>query len=96
MGLKYAILGDIHANWEALSAVLADAKAQGVTNYACVGDVVGYWTRLLQIGRTSITVNIRAETEREGESILLAEAEATYVAVEGEEEPRRPVPIRGE
>ena len=42
MGLKYAILGDIHANWEALSAVLADAKTQGVTNYACVGDIVGY------------------------------------------------------
>ncbi len=60
-----------------------------------VGDVVSYWTRLLQVGRTSITVNIRAETEREGDSILLAEAEATYVAVEGEEEPRRPVPIRG-
>ena len=42
MGLKYAILGDIHANWDALTAVLADAKTQGVTNYACVGDIVGY------------------------------------------------------
>ena len=42
MGLKYAILGDIHANWEALSAVLADAQTQGVTNYCCVGDIVGY------------------------------------------------------
>lgn len=42
MGLKYAILGDIHANWEALSAVLADAETQGVSNYCCVGDIVGY------------------------------------------------------
>lgn len=40
--MKYALLGDIHANLEALTAVLADAKEQGVTNYACVGDVVGY------------------------------------------------------
>lgn len=40
--MKYAILGDIHANLEALTAVLADAKEQGVTHYACVGDVVGY------------------------------------------------------
>lgn len=40
--MKYAILGDIHANLEALTAVLADAHDQGVTNYACVGDVVGY------------------------------------------------------
>jgi len=42
MGTKYAVLGDIHANWEALSAVLADAESQGVTNYCCVGDIVGY------------------------------------------------------
>jgi len=42
MALKYAILGDIHANWEALSAVLADAESQGVTRFSCVGDIVGY------------------------------------------------------
>ena len=40
--IKYAILGDVHSNLEALQAVLADAKEQGTTNYACVGDVVGY------------------------------------------------------
>lgn len=39
---KYAILGDIHANGVALDAVLADCREQGVTNYACVGDLVGY------------------------------------------------------
>lgn len=40
--MKYAILGDIHSNWEALQAVMADAEKQGVTKYACVGDIVGY------------------------------------------------------
>lgn len=40
--MKYALLGDIHANLEALQAVLADAREQGVTHYACTGDVVGY------------------------------------------------------
>lgn len=40
--MKYAILGDIHANLEALKAVLKDAEEQGVTHYACTGDVVGY------------------------------------------------------
>jgi len=40
--MKYAILGDIHANLEALEAVLADAEKEKVTHYACVGDVVGY------------------------------------------------------
>lgn len=42
MGKVYAILGDIHANIDALEAVLADAQAQGVTDYVSVGDVVGY------------------------------------------------------
>lgn len=40
--MKFAILGDIHSNLEALTAVLADAKTQGVTHYLCVGDIVGY------------------------------------------------------
>jgi predicted phosphodiesterase len=40
--MKYAILGDIHANLEALETVLADAEKEKVTHYACVGDVVGY------------------------------------------------------
>ena len=42
MNRRYAILGDIHANHEALLAVINDARAQSVTDFACVGDVVGY------------------------------------------------------
>ena len=41
-GKRYAILGDIHGNLEALTAVLEDAHAQGATDFACVGDLVGY------------------------------------------------------
>lgn len=40
--MKYAILGDIHANLEALETVLADAAEQGCTDYLSIGDVVGY------------------------------------------------------
>jgi predicted phosphodiesterase len=40
--MKFAILGDIHANLEALDAVLEDASTQGVTHHVCIGDVVGY------------------------------------------------------
>jgi predicted phosphodiesterase len=40
--VKYAVMGDVHGNWEALSAVLEDAHNQGVTNFTCVGDMVGY------------------------------------------------------
>jgi predicted phosphodiesterase len=40
--MRFAILSDIHSNLEALEAVLADAKAQGCTDFVCLGDVVGY------------------------------------------------------
>jgi len=40
--MKFAIIADIHGNLEALEAVLEDARKQGVTHYACLGDVVGY------------------------------------------------------
>jgi predicted phosphodiesterase len=40
--MKYAMLGDIHANLEALQAVVADARRREVTHFACLGDIVGY------------------------------------------------------
>lgn len=62
--MKYAILGDIHANLEALSAVLEDAEKQGATHYACTGDIVGYnanprecLQRLRRLGCTAVQGN---------------------------------------
>ena len=40
--MRFAIFGDIHANLEALEAVLADAKEHGCTHHVCLGDIVGY------------------------------------------------------
>lgn len=37
-----AIISDIHSNLEALQAVLADIKSQGIEEIYCLGDVVGY------------------------------------------------------
>ena len=54
--MKYAVLGDIHANLEALMAVLSDARDQGCAYYACVGDLVGYNANpreCLEISRSS-------------------------------------------
>ena len=42
MDKLFAILGDIHANIDALNVVLDDCRAQGVTDFLCTGDVVGY------------------------------------------------------
>jgi len=39
---RIALFADIHANLEALEAVLADAAKQGCTDHICLGDVVGY------------------------------------------------------
>jgi len=60
-----------------------------------VGDVVSFYTRVVRMGRTSITVHVTVETDRENEVVKLTEAEVTYVAVSLEED-RRPVPIRGQ
>jgi predicted phosphodiesterase len=40
--MRFAIFSDIHANLEALEAVLADAQARKCTRFVCLGDVVGY------------------------------------------------------
>lgn len=40
--MKFALFADIHANYHALQAVLADAQEQGCANFVCLGDIVGY------------------------------------------------------
>jgi diadenosine tetraphosphatase ApaH/serine/threonine PP2A family protein phosphatase len=40
--LKRAIISDIHGNLEALQAVLADTREQGVEEIFCLGDIIGY------------------------------------------------------
>ena len=40
--MKFALFADIHANYHALQAVLADAQEQGCGNFVCLGDIVGY------------------------------------------------------
>ncbi len=37
-----AIISDIHANLEALEAVLADIRQQNITEIYCLGDIIGY------------------------------------------------------
>jgi predicted phosphodiesterase len=40
--MKYGILSDVHGNLEALETALAYLKAEMVTEYLCLGDIVGY------------------------------------------------------
>jgi acyl-CoA thioesterase YciA len=59
-----------------------------------VGDLVSFYTELVRIGCTSITVKVIVEADRishPSQRVLVTEAEVVYVAVD---ENRRPVPIR--
>src|ERR1700747_2149214 len=40
--MRFAILSDIHANLEALEAVLEDARERRCSRFLCLGDLVGY------------------------------------------------------
>lgn len=43
--MRYAIISDLHANWQAWSSVSADIRANRVDSVVCLGDVVGYGPR---------------------------------------------------
>lgn len=42
--MLYAIISDIHANLEALQAVLEDIRGQSIAKVICLGDIVGYYS----------------------------------------------------
>ncbi|MDI1315142.1 metallophosphoesterase family protein [Prosthecobacter sp.] len=42
MNNNLAIISDIHGNLQALEAVVADIRSQGISDCICLGDIVGY------------------------------------------------------
>lgn len=59
-----------------------------------VGDLVSYYTELVKIGNTSITVCVTVEARRAvapHETVRVTQAEVVYVAID---EAGRPVPVR--
>ena len=60
-----------------------------------VGDTVSFWTRILRTGRTSITIHVEVEADRDGKSVALTEADVTYVTVNSTGGDRHTVPLRG-
>jgi len=57
-----------------------------------VGDLVSFYTRLVKIGTTSITISVEVFAQREGarEGVKVTAAEVTFVNLD---ENRRPIPI---
>jgi acyl-CoA thioesterase YciA len=58
-----------------------------------VGDVVRFLTRLVRMGRTSITMEIRVEAERADQVLHVTEAEVVYVAIDPSRPERKAVPL---
>jgi acyl-CoA thioesterase YciA len=61
-----------------------------------VGDILSFYSKLVRIGRTSITVKVEVYAERfqaQGRFVKVTEASLTYVAIDDEGKPRE-VPRR--
>lgn len=58
-----------------------------------VGDVVRFLTRLVRMGRTSITMHVSVEAERGQEVLQVTEAEVVYVGIDPKTPERKPVPL---
>ena len=99
--------GDIFGGWlmsqvDIAGSIVARRRAQGriVTvavdsfqfrNPVFVGDVISCYAKITRIGKTSLTVNVKAFAERQGKSHhthLVTEADLTYVAVDEQRKPR--------
>jgi acyl-CoA thioesterase YciA len=61
-----------------------------------VGDVVRFLTRLVRIGRTSITMQVSVVVERGDQTFQVTEAEVVYVGIDPTCAERRPVPLLGD
>jgi len=100
--------GDIFGGWlmsqvDIAGSIIARRRAQGriVTvavdafqfkNPVFVGDLVSCYAVITRVGKTSITVHVRAFAERHGKSqecIQVTEADLTYVAVDEQGRPRK-------
>ena len=102
--------GDIFGGWlmsqvDIAGSIVARRRAQGriVTvavdsfqfrNPVFVGDVISCYASITRIGKTSLTINVKAFAERQGKSHnnhLVTEADLTYVAMDDQRRPR-PLP----
>jgi len=83
------------AGWPHQTLVSVAMKSVEFHRPVFVGDTVSFWTRLVHVGRSSITMHVDVEADRYGEITHLTEAEVTYVAVDLSDGQRRTVPIRG-
>jgi acyl-CoA thioesterase YciA len=61
-----------------------------------VGDVVRFLTKLVRIGRTSITMQVNVEVDRGEQVLQVTEAEVVYVGIDGTYANQKPAPLLAE
>lgn len=64
--MRYLVVSDLHSNFEALGAVLADARGQ-YDRIVCCGDLVGYGpdpNRVVDWARANVATSIRGNHDR--------------------------------
>jgi len=90
--MRTAVLTDIHANREALSACLAHAQAHGVQRYVFLGDLIGYGGDPAWVLDTVMHHAERGAVAVLGnhEQALLDLGAAASVAADGEHAPGQP------
>ena len=100
--------GDIFGGWlmsqvDIAGSIVARRRAQGRTVTVAVdsfqfrkpvfvGDVVSCYAKITRVGKTSLTIKVKAYAERQGKSHhthLVTEADLTYVAVDDQRKPRQ-------
>jgi acyl-CoA thioesterase YciA len=84
------------AGWPRRPLVTVGIQSVAFHQPVYVGDVLSFWTEVRRVGRTSLSMHVVVEAERENGVQKLTEAEITFVTVSMDGEERRPVPIRGE
>lgn len=47
-----------------------------------VGEVVSFYSNVVKTGRTSITIHVDVEVEREGKEVQVTQADLTFVAID--------------
>ncbi len=92
VGARHAVRS---AGWPDPSLVTVAVNSVEFHRPVFVGDVVSFWSTVAKVGRTSITMHVAVEAEREGRDVPLTEAMVTYVAVAPDQNERQPMPIRG-
>src|SRR4051794_4432671 len=93
------VVGAVHevakSGWPRQPLVTVAMNAVEFHQPVFVGDVVSFWSRVVRVGTTSITVHVSVEADRNGQAVRLTEAEVVYVAIKASDGDRHPTAIRG-